>query len=129
MFTGIVTDVESVAVLLLVVPSPVVLTAAWNSTTGLPLLPTLKTAVIGGRARRFAPSPRRGEGWGEGVAMLRYRTAGAPSSRPSPREVGFTRLRHQTCLKSDKSDFKWGEGVRGYAPLTCLSIGCGAPPT
>src|SRR6266849_8679550 len=48
-------------------------------------------------ARPRTPSPRRGEGRDEGVTMVQYRTAGAPSSRPSP---------------------PWGEGVRGTSSLT-----------
>src|ERR1700694_3970297 len=39
-------------------------------------------------------------GWGEGATMIPYRTAGAPSSRPSPQR---------------------GEGVRGFVPYNTMS--------
>src|SRR5690348_14121040 len=64
---------------------------------------------------RPAPSPQRGEGWGEGVT--KDREIGPPSPPPSPQS------------KSDVSDFDhviewWGEGVppcRGRAPCFLTS--------
>jgi protein ImuB len=57
----------------------------------------------------FSPPPC-GEGSGVGVARrgtsLPHGTP--PHPNPPPREVGSTRLRHQTGSKSDKSDFDWG---------------------
>jgi protein ImuB len=44
----------------------------------------------------------------------------SPLIPPSPSEVGSTRLRHQSCPKSDISDFGWGEGVKGPALLTAI---------
>jgi len=53
-----------------------------------------------------APSPRRGEGWGEGVTDSRE--ARTPHPHPLPREVEFTRLRHQIWPKSEKPAIGWG---------------------
>jgi hypothetical protein len=57
-----------------------------------------------------------------------------PHPNPPPREVGSTRLRHQTGSKSDKSDFDWGResapappqpnlGVQALRVLGLLAIG------
>ncbi|HEV3371621.1 MAG TPA: DNA polymerase Y family protein, partial [Xanthobacteraceae bacterium] len=57
----------------------------------------------------FSPPPC-GDGSGVGVARcgtpVPHGTTHHPN--PPPREVGSTRLRHQTGSKSDKSDFDWG---------------------
>jgi hypothetical protein len=62
------------------------------------------------RAANFSPPPC-GEG-SAGVGVARCGTSvpydTTPHPNPPPREVGSTRLRHQTGSKSDKSDFDWG---------------------
>jgi hypothetical protein len=68
-------------------------------------------------AANFSPPPC-GEGSGVGVARCGTPVPNGtpPHPDPPPREVGSTRLRHQTGSKSDKSDFDWGRESAGAPP-------------
>src|SRR5580700_7142288 len=85
---------------------------------------TVAMSRVGTAFHSLAP---KGRGWGEGVTMIPYRTAGAPSSRPSPAEVGFIRLRPCLVAKSGRPDFARGEGVRDTASLTATLRAALAP--
>jgi hypothetical protein len=89
----------------------------------LPMLPPM--FVLVGRA--FSPSPRRGEGWGEGGNLLR-RAVNCPDSRPSPRPsplAGRGRLRAGGLVLVI---FAATESL-AFTPrfLTFFNLACGGP--
>ena len=61
-------------------------------------------------SRRLRSPPPCGEGLGVGVAAegMSHATTTTPLPNPPPPELGFTRVRHLTWPKSDKSDFGRG---------------------
>src|SRR5882724_118926 len=67
-------------------------------------------AAAGKDGAASSSPPPCGEGLGVGVAQCGTSVplGTTPHPSPPPREVGFTRLRHQTGSKSDRSDFDWG---------------------
>ena len=81
------------------------------------------------RQTRRAPSPRRGEGWGEGVTIYREVRTPSPdalraSTSPQPNS-GLPEFGSIERPKSDISDFGWGEvepaarGIKQYIRGAC----------
>jgi hypothetical protein len=75
---------------------------------------------------RCAPSPRRGEGWGEGVRT--YRETITPQPTPLPAEVGFIRLRPLQKCRTRVNPSSVGEGAhRVCGQVVGPHNKCGSP--